>query len=59
MILVTKEEKEIIAKTYPRAHIVRTAKQRSKRHHYYCEENQGVMTLLAQLRSSSDKNEAE
>jgi len=59
LIAVTKEEKEIIAKAYPKAHIVRTAKQRSKRHRYYCEENRGVMALLAQLRDDSGKNSSE
>lgn len=54
MISVTKEEKEIISRTYPKAHIVRTAKQRSKRHHYYCEENRAVMALLKSLRETDN-----
>lgn len=53
MIAISKEEKEIILKMYPNVHIVRTAKQRSKRHRYYCEENRGVMALLKSLRESS------
>lgn len=59
MIAITKEEKEIIAKTFPRAHIVRTMKQKSKRHRYYCEENRGVMALLEQLRDTTGKNSSE
>ena len=53
MIAISKEEKEIILKMYPNVHIVRTAKQRSKRHRYYCEENRGAMALLKSLRESS------
>ena len=53
MIAISKEEKEIILKMCPNVHIVRTAKQRSKRHRYYCEENRGAMALLKSLRESS------
>lgn len=53
MIAINKEEKDIISKAYPNVHIVRTAKQRSKRHRYYCEENRGAMALLKSLRESS------
>lgn len=51
MITVTKAEKEAIVKKYPDVHIVRTMKQKSKRHHYFCEESPKVMKLLAQMRT--------
>ena len=51
MILITKEEKDAISKLYPDAHIVRTMRQKSKRHRYYCEESTGVMKYLAQARN--------
>lgn len=51
MILVSKEEKEKINKRFPRVHITRTMKQKSKRHKYYCEENRTVMRYLGELRS--------
>lgn len=50
MIPITKDEKTEINKLYPTAHIVRTTKQKSKRHHYYCEETECVMSLIKQLR---------
>lgn len=52
MILITKDEKEAIAQRYPEAHIVRTMRQKSKRHRYYVEESRSVMKLLNQLRSA-------
>lgn len=51
MILITKEEKDAISKLYPDAHIVRTMRQKSKRHRYYCEESTGVMRYLTQART--------
>ena len=50
MVAITKNEREAISKKYPSAHIVRTMKQKSKRHHYFCEETQRVMAYLEQLR---------
>lgn len=50
MVLVTKSEKEIIKKAFPDICVVRTVKQKSKRHCYYCEESKGAMELLAELR---------
>lgn len=52
MILITKEEKDAISKFYPDAHIVRTMKQKSKRHRYYCEESIGVMKYLGEVREA-------
>ena len=51
MILITKEEKERISKRFPRVHIARTMKQKSKRHKYYCEENRAVMRYLNEIRN--------
>ena len=50
MIAISKEEKNIIHAAFPQVHIVRTMKQKSKRHRYYCEETRQVMYLLEELR---------
>lgn len=54
MVAITKQEKEAITKRFPSAHIVRTMKQKSKRHHYFCEETSRVMAYLKSLRASSE-----
>lgn len=54
MIAINKSEKEVISKRLPNTHIVRTMKQKSKRHHYYCEENKQVMQLLSEIRGGAD-----
>lgn len=54
MIAINKSEKEVISKRLPNVHIVRTMKQKSKRHHYYCEENKHVMQLLTEIRGGAD-----
>lgn len=51
MIAISKEEKDYISKEFPKVHIVRTMKQKSKRHHYYCEESRAVMRYLEQIRN--------
>lgn len=51
MIAISKEEKEYISKNISEAHIVRTMKQKSKRHRYYCEESVPVMRYLAKVRN--------
>ena len=53
MIAVTKTEKELIIKKFPDIHIVRTMKQKSKRHRYYCEEQKPVMNYLRRLRNNN------
>lgn len=53
MIAINKFEKEVISKNLPNAHIVRTMKQKSKRHHYYCEETGAVIQLLASMRGNT------
>lgn len=54
MIEINKSEKEVISKRLPNTHIVRTMKQKSKRHHYYCEECKPVMKLLSEIRGGAD-----
>ena len=51
MIAITKEESEVIRKRFPNAHIVRTMKQKSKRHKYFCEEGRRVMAFLEETRA--------
>lgn len=51
MIAISKEEKDYISKNIPSAHIVRTMKQKSKRHRYYCEESAPVMRYLNKVRN--------
>lgn len=53
MIAITKSEKEAISARFPEVHIVRTMKQKSKRHHYYCEETKQVVRLLSNMRKAS------
>lgn len=50
MIAITKNEKEEISINFPEAHIVRTMKQKSKRHRYYCEETERVLNFIKSLR---------
>ena len=52
MIAITKAEKDAIREKFPNVNIVRTMKQKSKRHHYYCEETKQVSKLLKQMRES-------
>lgn len=58
MIAINKLEREVISKRLPNIHIVRTMKQQSKRHHYYCEENKQVMKLLSEIRGGADNQKA-
>lgn len=46
MVRVTKNEKEAILKSFPDAHIRRTMKQKSERHHYFCEESEKIIEFL-------------
>lgn len=50
MIVVNKMEKDYIVSRCPGVHIVRTMKQKSKRHKYYCEESPRVMNCLNRFR---------
>ena len=55
MIAITKAEKDDINAQFPSAHIVRTMRHKSKRHHYYCEETKGVMRYLEEARGHSKR----
>lgn len=57
MIAISKEEKAVIAERFPNVHIVRTMKQKSKRHRYYCEESKGVMRYLKEAHGHSKRGE--
>ncbi len=50
MVLISKEEKKAIREKFPKVNIVRTMRQKSKRHRYYCEEAPQVMRYLSDLR---------
>ena len=54
MLAINKTEAEAIRNRFPDAHIVRTMKQKSKRHRYYCEETSKVLRLIAELRESGN-----
>lgn len=54
LVSINKREKEAIKENYPNAHIMRTVKQKSKRHHYYCEETSAVMAFLENFRSMEE-----
>ena len=56
MVPVTKDEKFAILERFPKTNIVRTMRQRSKRHHYYCEEAPQVMRYLSTLRGKEDRH---
>lgn len=51
VIAINKTEKEYICGHFPSVHIVRTMKQKSKRHHYYCEENRQLIRFLSKIRN--------
>lgn len=50
LIAIAKNEAEIIRNKYPRVHIVRTLKQKSKRHHYFVAGEPKVLALLNKIR---------
>lgn len=52
MVLISKSEKEAILEKYPKVNIVRTMRQRSGRHRYYCEEAPSVMRFLNKMRNA-------
>lgn len=51
MVLINKEEASLLRRTHPDAHIVRTMKNKSKRHKYYCEETPNIMRWLNDVRA--------
>lgn len=52
MISINKEEATEIRKRIPSAHIVRTARQKSRRHRYFVEESYKVIALLQKIRKN-------
>lgn len=54
MVAINKAEAEAIRAQFPEVHIVRTMKQKSKRHRYYCEESKLAMRFLNRLRGIDD-----
>lgn len=50
MILISKDEAMALRDRFPDTNIVRTMRQRSKRHRYYCEESKNIMRFLNALR---------
>ena len=56
VIVINKAEAEAIRSKYPNTHIVRTMKQKSKRHKYYCEENKAAMRFLNELRNGGNRS---
>lgn len=50
MVMISAEERKEILGRFPNICIVRTVKQKSKRHRYYCEENPRAMRFLKELR---------
>ena len=52
MIAINKAEKDAIRAQFPNVHIVRTMKQKSKRHRYYCEESRPVLRYLNKMRGN-------
>lgn len=53
IVRITKNEKEQILARYPDAHITRTMKQDSKRHHYYMVEERWLINLLKVIRGEA------
>lgn len=51
MIAISKEEAQVIRERFPNVHIVRTMRQRSNRHRYYCEEQRGVIRAINNMRN--------
>lgn len=51
MVIITAEEKKIIAEKMPNVHIHRTVKQKTRRHRYYMEEDRNALRLLKELRN--------
>lgn len=55
MILITKQEAEAVRKRYPRAEIVRTCIQKSKRHKYYLPERVCFLRLIKRMNAEAAK----
>lgn len=55
MVMINKQEKDVIVEHFPFVHIVRTMRGDSRRHHYYMEEAPGAMRMLRRLRGEEVK----
>lgn len=55
LILITKQESLTIKSEYPDAYIVRTCKNKSKRHRYYCPEIFGYLRLISDTNPDAKK----
>lgn len=55
MILISLDEKQAVLEKYPNVHIVRTCKQKSKRHRYYMVEEAGPVRLIRKMRGLPDE----
>lgn len=47
MIPITKEEKDLLVRAFPKEKFPRTMRQDSKRHHYFCTESEELMRAIA------------
>lgn len=56
MVTISKEEKRLLLERLPNVHIRRTMTQKSKRHHYYCEESPDAMAVLKEIREGDLNN---
>lgn len=59
MISINKEEANAIREKFPNTHIVRTCKQKSSRHRYYCEESRPVVNYINKMRGIESQNKKE
>lgn len=50
MIMINKQERDVVTTRFPDVSIVRTMRGDSKRGHYYLEERRDVMTFLREYR---------
>lgn len=52
MIQISLEEAKAIRARYPQVCIVRTMKQRSGRHHYWCDESLDAVEMVRRMRKA-------
>lgn len=50
LITINKEEARLVREKFPNVHIMRTMKRKSKRGHYYCEENRKIINFINNIR---------
>lgn len=58
MVSISKEEAKLVREYFPNVHIVRTMKQKSSRHRYYCEENWKAMKFLERVHNGETPSQA-